>query len=274
MLETDIMVPFRSTLFVPGNRPSWIEKAAGYGADALILDLEDSVPSAEKRAAREVTKAGVQALKAGGQHVAVRVNGFASGLTADDLAGVVCAELDSVSLPKVESADDLFRLDRLIAELERGLGLPVGRIDTPLICGVMRPRWRGLPSRTMSAFHPGPTAEGGAKGFLLSPLLQLASVVRRVGDVHDPAGFSSSFASSSSRARLRRSPSFTACRLAGTRATNITTMSGTVIHRTFHGRRSPFRRPTSQHMSVTERQMSAAFRHAIPLESVEISKSI
>jgi citrate lyase subunit beta / citryl-CoA lyase len=128
------MVPQRSTLFVPGNRPSWIEKSAAYGADSIILDLEDSVPWPEKSAARLTTKAGIQSLKAQRQRVAVRVNGFATGLTAEDVAGVVCAELDSISLPKVEAAADLQRLDALIADRERTLGLPVGAIDTPLIC--------------------------------------------------------------------------------------------------------------------------------------------
>ena len=94
------MRPTRSALFVPGNRPEWIEKAAGYGADALILDLEDSVPAQEKAAARAITKAGVKALKAKGQAVSVRINGFATGLTLDDLEGVLCPELDSVSLPR------------------------------------------------------------------------------------------------------------------------------------------------------------------------------
>jgi citrate lyase subunit beta / citryl-CoA lyase len=50
--------PSRSALFVPGHRATWIEKAAGYGADTLILDLEDSVPDQEKSAARAITKAG------------------------------------------------------------------------------------------------------------------------------------------------------------------------------------------------------------------------
>jgi citrate lyase subunit beta / citryl-CoA lyase len=126
--------PCRSTLFVPGNRPAWIEKAAGYGADALVLDLEDSVPDPEKVPARAVTKAGVRALKATGQAVDVRVNGFASGLTVDDLAGVLCPELDGVVLPKVETAADMQRLDTLLTELERRLGMPVGHIETPLGC--------------------------------------------------------------------------------------------------------------------------------------------
>jgi len=66
-------------LFVPGNRPAWMEKAIDYGADCLILDLEDSVPDQEKVAARPLVKAAVKVLKAKGQACNVRVNGFASG---------------------------------------------------------------------------------------------------------------------------------------------------------------------------------------------------
>ena len=83
--------PSRSALFVPGHRAAWIEKAAGYGADTLILDLEDSVPDQEKAAARGITKAGIKTLKANGQSaVNVRVNGFATGLTLDEAARRAC----------------------------------------------------------------------------------------------------------------------------------------------------------------------------------------
>ena len=51
------MKPVRSFLFVPGNRESMLEKAAGAGADALILDLEDSVPAGDKIVARELVPA-------------------------------------------------------------------------------------------------------------------------------------------------------------------------------------------------------------------------
>lgn len=126
--------PSRSALFVPGNRAAWIEKAAGYGADTLILDLEDSVPDKEKVAARPIVKAGLKALHAKGQAASVRINGFATGLTLDDLEGILCPELDSVSLPKVETAADMHELDALLTHLERRLGLPVGAIETPLGC--------------------------------------------------------------------------------------------------------------------------------------------
>ena len=72
---------YRSSLYVPGNRPAWMEKAAGYGADCLILDLEDSVPDGEKVAARPLVKAAIVALKAKGQSVNVRINPVDTGLT-------------------------------------------------------------------------------------------------------------------------------------------------------------------------------------------------
>jgi citrate lyase subunit beta/citryl-CoA lyase len=128
------MTPSRSALFVPGNRPEWIEKAVRYGADMLILDLEDSVPDREKAAARGIVKAGVQMLRAQGQACGVRINGFATGLTLDDLEGVLCPELERILLPKVETAADLDQLDALLTHLERRLGIPDGQIETPLGC--------------------------------------------------------------------------------------------------------------------------------------------
>jgi citrate lyase subunit beta/citryl-CoA lyase len=128
------MKPYRSSLFVPGNRPGWIGKAASYGADCLILDLEDSVPDHEKVAARPITRAGVKALKTRGQAVNVRINGFATGLTFDDLEGVVCPELDGIAMPKIETVADMHELDALLTQLERRLGIPVGTIETPLGC--------------------------------------------------------------------------------------------------------------------------------------------
>jgi citrate lyase subunit beta/citryl-CoA lyase len=128
------MKPYRSLLFVPGNRPAWMEKAVGYGADCLILDLEDSVPDQEKAAARPLVKAGIKALKAKGQAVNIRVNGFSTGLTLDDLEAVLCPELDGVSLPKVETVADMKELDALLTHLEKRMGIPVGSISTPLGC--------------------------------------------------------------------------------------------------------------------------------------------
>ncbi len=124
----------RSTLYVPGNRSAWMEKAVNYGADCLILDLEDSVPDQEKAGARPLVKAGIKALKARGQAVDVRINSFSTGLTLDDLEGVLCPELDGIRLPKVETAADMNELDALLTHLEKRMGMPVGAIETPLGC--------------------------------------------------------------------------------------------------------------------------------------------
>ena len=128
------MKPYRSSLFVPGNRAAWMEKAIAYGADCLILDLEDSVPDQEKVAARPLVRAAVVSLKARGQAVNVRINGFATGLTFDDLEGVLCPELDGVALPKVETVADMRELDALLTHLEQRMGIPPGTIETPLGC--------------------------------------------------------------------------------------------------------------------------------------------
>ena len=124
----------RSTLYVPGNRSAWMEKAVNYGADCLILDLEDSVPDQEKAGARPLVKAGIKALKARGQAVDVRINSFSTGLTLDDLEGVLCPELDGIRLPKVETVADMNELDALLTHLEKRMGMPVGAIETPLGC--------------------------------------------------------------------------------------------------------------------------------------------
>ena len=92
--------PLRSSQFVPGNRQRWLDRTAGIPADAVIYDLEDSVPAAERPQAREMVRAAI------GQHGAakalfVRVNGVDTGQTFDDLEAVVQAGLYGVMLPKV-----------------------------------------------------------------------------------------------------------------------------------------------------------------------------
>ena len=120
--------PLRSMLFTPGNQPRMVAKVATFGADAVILDLEDAVPLAEKEATRPVVRAALPTL-AGGPPRYVRVNALETGLTGGDLEAIVCADLDGVKLPKVETADDLLEVDRLLSDLEAERGLEVGQID-------------------------------------------------------------------------------------------------------------------------------------------------
>src|SRR5438552_3656227 len=142
--------PSRSSLFVPGNRAAWIEKAAGYGADTLILDLEDSVPDQEKAAARPIVKAGIKALAKKGQGASVRVNGFATGLTLDDLEGVLCPELPSITLPKVDTPADMHERD---AKWNRQLGYRGQTVMHPSHVPIVNAVF--TPSEEEIAFHKG-----------------------------------------------------------------------------------------------------------------------
>lgn len=127
----------RSMLFVPGNRPRMVEKAPTLGADAIILDLEDSVPIAEKPATRPVVRRAIDELTAAGQkQVFVRVNPYGAGKNAfsqdfapEDIAAVVCPNLAGLVLPKTETAEEIMAVDRLLAELESERGLPLGTVE-------------------------------------------------------------------------------------------------------------------------------------------------
>lgn len=117
---------FRSLLFVPGNREDMLSKAGTLPADALVPDLEDSVPLKEKERAREILGQVVKTLAQRGQAVIPRINALDTGLAGDDLAAVVCAEVYGISVGKVESPWDIGQLSSLLETLEIKAGLPVG----------------------------------------------------------------------------------------------------------------------------------------------------
>ena len=115
----------RSFLYVPANRDKFLEKSLGLPADALLFDLEDSVPAAEKDNARAGVKA--YAPKVSGPQVWVRVNGLETGLAETDLDAVIGVKnLAGVFLPKVETRDEVIRWDALIGKLEAARGVPSG----------------------------------------------------------------------------------------------------------------------------------------------------
>ena len=100
----------RSMLFVPGDSRRKFDKAAQGSADALILDLEDSVATAQKAAARAITASMLADATRGRQLLFVRVNALDTGLTLADLAGVMAARPDGIVLPKSRGADDVRQL--------------------------------------------------------------------------------------------------------------------------------------------------------------------
>lgn len=118
----------RSLLFVPVLRERFVEKAPVAGADAIILDLEDSIAPAEKPQARAALPQTLT--RVAGQHpqVIVRVNGLDTGLLEEDLYAAVAPGLAGVSLPKANSPETVRQTDAYLTLLERVRGLPVGGI--------------------------------------------------------------------------------------------------------------------------------------------------
>lgn len=104
----------RSLLFVPGDRPDRMEKALGAGADALILDLEDSVAPTAKADARRVV---ADFLNANSQaRIWVRVNPLDGPEQEKDLAAILSAHPDGIVLPKAEGGASVDELARRLTE--------------------------------------------------------------------------------------------------------------------------------------------------------------
>jgi citrate lyase subunit beta/citryl-CoA lyase len=116
-------------LFVPGSRLDWMLKAAKYGADALIFDLEDAVAISEKVASRQKVVEAIDAHAAGNGGVFVRLNGWRTGLLLGDLETVVRPGLTGVLLPKLEDVPDVHALDLVLGEVEMAAGLRPGSIE-------------------------------------------------------------------------------------------------------------------------------------------------
>jgi citrate lyase subunit beta/citryl-CoA lyase len=110
--------PVRTALFAPGIKERVMTKALESGADAVILDLEDSVPLASKAEARALVAKTIDAAAGSLSRplIYVRVNGAATGLLADDLNAVVRPGLDAILLSKAENVEDV---QQTVAALER-----------------------------------------------------------------------------------------------------------------------------------------------------------
>jgi citrate lyase subunit beta / citryl-CoA lyase len=120
----------RSFLFVPADGGKKLDKAMASGADALIVDLEDSISAAGKadarRSAADFVRDAVQQNRR--PRLLVRVNGFATGLTDADLDAVVPARPDAIMLPKAEGGAGVIHADAKLTAREAIAGLPDGHI--------------------------------------------------------------------------------------------------------------------------------------------------
>lgn len=118
----------RSMLFVPGNNPSMIQTCPIYGADSIILDLEDSVAVSQKDAARRLVVHAIQELDFGGAEIAVRINSPVTEEGQKDIEALVEAVPSVLVVPKVESAKEILDLDQKLGTLPVGL-IPI--LETP-----------------------------------------------------------------------------------------------------------------------------------------------
>jgi citrate lyase subunit beta/citryl-CoA lyase len=124
----------RSVMTVPVIVPRFIEKAPNANADVICLDLEDSVPPDEKVRARAPAREAIASMPRGSSAVYVRVNGFWTGMTGDDLDAIVQPGLDGIILAKAESVEDIKRAEYILARLESERGLEPGAVAlAPLV---------------------------------------------------------------------------------------------------------------------------------------------
>ena len=121
----------RSSLILPVNQPRFVEKAYTRGADAIVLDLEDSVPPQEKASARKLVQGSLAVAGRGGAEVLVRVNND-PGLLGDDIDAAVHPGLDGLSIPKAESAAQIEAIVVQIERLERARGVAAGHLRLSL----------------------------------------------------------------------------------------------------------------------------------------------
>ena len=194
---TDRKLPvWRSALYVPANVPRFIDGAHRRGADAIIVDLEDSVPIAERPAARRDLAATAENVARGGADVIVRIN-RPWRQTMLDLEAAISPRVAALAVTKVDSPDHIRLISEVVSELEAERGMVLG--TTQFIAMIETPAaWFKMPEianadRRIVALTLGgedfaltmgmlPTAES-----LLMPKQQLAIAARAAGIL--PLGF-------------------------------------------------------------------------------------
>ena len=189
------MHPIRSMLFIPANRSSWIDRSPTFGADAIILDLEDSVPARDKELARNNAGAMVSSLADAGQRVYIRINRLKCMYDFDDILAVTVPGVEGIMLPKVSGIEDILLADALIGEAEFRQGLKHGSV---VLAPVLE------------------TARGVVKAYEIASHPRVASIVAasaKNGDVARSLGFQ--WTQEGSETFYMRSSSVSAARAAG-----------------------------------------------------------
>jgi len=146
------MPVMRSVFYTPSNNEKMVGKAPEILCDVLTLDLEDSVPPAEKPKGRVMVQ---EYLKANREKqlapaLYVRVNNWETQMTNDDLEAIVHPGLDGVCLAKCGSADNVKRLDWKLEELEQRRGMQVGSVAIQLLIETAKGVMNAYPAASAS----------------------------------------------------------------------------------------------------------------------------
>jgi citrate lyase subunit beta/citryl-CoA lyase len=120
---------YRTMLFIPAQKDRWIAKAAGLGADSIILDLEDALPDDLKAPTRARIGAAIDAVADAGVPCFVRTNAMATGMLFEDLDAVATPALTGIVLAKVNTPEEVRIIDTFLSDLERRRGIPDRRIE-------------------------------------------------------------------------------------------------------------------------------------------------
>lgn len=118
----------RTSLYIPGNNPGMLANASVFGADSLILDLEDAIPLSEKDGARILVRNALHSIPYGNAEVTVRVNALSTPFGKEDFEEIVPLAPHALRLPKCESAADIHEVDALLGELEVRNSLEIGTV--------------------------------------------------------------------------------------------------------------------------------------------------
>lgn len=147
------MPVMRSVMYLPSNSEKMMAKAPGVKADILTLDLEDSVPPAEKPKGREKIQEYLKSerSKQASRLLYVRVNNWETLMTNDDLEAIVHPGLDGVCLAKCGDADNVQRLDWKLEELEQRRGMEVGSVAIQLLIETAKGVINAYPAATASS---------------------------------------------------------------------------------------------------------------------------
>jgi len=114
----------RTMLYIPGNNPAMIQQGGVYGADSILLDLEDAVALNQKDSARILVRNLFKTTNFYGAEVCVRINHLSTPFGLEDLQEIVPLQPNAIRYPKTETVEELAKLIEIVEDIENKHNLP------------------------------------------------------------------------------------------------------------------------------------------------------